>query len=86
MSRNPRRDNDEVGAGIEHRGRQGVRILLDVDGHVRDVVEGKRGGGPRRVGSNTPVPGKQGARGSLARLTPADDGSATVHRAYTHSA
>ena len=86
MRGDPRRDNDEVGAGIAHRGRQGVRVLLDVDGHARDVVEGKRGGGPRRVGANTPVAGKQGARGSLAGLTPADDGSAAVHRAYTHSA
>ena len=86
MRGDPRRDNDEVWAGVDHRGRQGVRVLLDVDGHARDVVEGKRVGGLRRVGANTPVAGKQGARGSLARLTPADDGSTAVHRAYTHSA
>ena len=86
MRGDTRGHDDEVGAGIEHRGRQSVRLLLDVDGHARNVVEGQGLRGSRRESANLPAAGERSAGGSLAGLTPADNCGTAVHRADTHSA
>ena len=83
---NTRRHNDEVGVGLDDSAREGVGILVSIDGNARDVLEREGLSCARVKGTHLPVAGEQCARCSLAGLSPADNGGETTHRRDTHSA
>ena len=81
-----RRHDDEVGARLDDRVDEGVRILLNTDLNVSDIIEEQRLSAARIKRAHLPVAGEQRARRTLTGLTPADDSSETTHRRDTHSA
>ena len=83
---NARRHDDEVGAGLDDSAREGVGILVGIDGNARDILE-REGLSPARVeGTHLPVAREQRASSALPGLAPTDDSSETTHRRDTHSA
>ena len=81
-----RRHDDEVGASLDDRTGQGVRILLNTDLNVSDIIEEQRLSTARIKRAHLPVAGEQRARRTLTGLTPTDNSSETTHRRDTHSA
>ena len=81
-----RRHDDEVGARLDDRTGQGVRILLNTDLNVSDIIEEQRLSTARIKRAHLPVAGEQRARRTLTGLTPTDNSSETTHRRDTHSA
>ena len=81
-----RRHDDEVGARLDDRVDEGVRILLNTDLNLSDIIEEQRLSTARIKRAHLPVAGEQRARRTLTRLTPTNNSSETTHRRDTHSA